>query len=192
MADELAGAASAQPPAAAESAPLAPAPVSAERAAADAGDYASFDRAHVAKRQGKSVPAVDPASAPRVPPEADAADSATTGERAVSKRQQAINDYERRIAQQEQRIQELEHRTRAAPPAPSQPPPPAPGESVPAQETPKQRVARLLALPEAPKIDDFDTYPEYTAAQTLFLHDLAAKHQAAQTAQRAMRRSASA
>jgi hypothetical protein len=26
-------------------------------------------------------------------------------------------------------------------------------------------------LPDAPKVDDFDTYPEYTAAQTLFLQD---------------------
>lgn len=183
MADDLAGAASAQAPTRPDSTPSAPAPVSAERAASDAGDYASFDRAHVAKRQGKSVPQPEPARAQATPTtDSETPASAENGERAVSKRQQAINDYERRIAQQEQRIQELESRTRAAQPSqdqPRQPPPQAPP-----QETPKQRVARLLALPEAPKVDDFDTYPEYTAAQTLFLHDLAAKHQAAQTAER--------
>lgn len=178
MADDLAGAASAQAPAAPESTPTAPAPVSAERAASDAGDFGAFDRAHVAKKQGQTVPAVSPAPAARVAPDPEGTDSAPTGERAVSKRQQAINEYERRIAGQEQRIRELEGRmARPSAPPPDQPPPgqpPAP----PKAETPKERVARYLARPDAPNIDDYDTYPQYNAAQTLFLQDTLAAEQA--------------
>jgi hypothetical protein len=93
----------------------------------------------------------------------------------VSRRQQAINDYERRIAEQGQRIQELERRmVRPSAPDAGQPPPTGQPPSLPqapTQETPKQRVARYLGLPDAPKVDDFDTYPEFNAAQTLFLQD---------------------
>jgi hypothetical protein len=178
MADDSAGAASAQAPAA-ESTSSPPAPVSAERAASEADDFGAFDRAHVAKRQGKTVPAADPASASRAAADPDAADPATSGERAVSKRQQAINDYERRIAEQDQRIRALEaSRTPDSRPQPG-PPPSAPAQPTPAPaESAKARVARYLQLPDAPKIDDFDTYPEYTAAQTLFLQDKLGAEQA--------------
>lgn len=177
MPDDLTGALGSAPPAA-PPAPSAPAPVSAERAASDAGDFGAFDRAHTAKKQGKSVPQVT-APAPAQPaatstdgeaPEGDAPAGTPPGERPVSRRQQAINDYERRIATQEQRIRDLESRM-ARPSDAGHPPPQAPQAPPPAQETQKQRVARYLALPDAPKVDDFDTYPEYNAAQTLFLQD---------------------
>jgi hypothetical protein len=187
MSDELAGAASAPAPAPAAT-PSAPVPVSAERAAAEAGDFGAFDRAHVAKREGKTVPAPAPAAAAAPAPPAatdgEAPVSAEPGERPVSKRQQAINDYERRIAEQGQRIQELERRM--ARPSPDAGPPPSNGQpSTPtqtpptAQESQKQRVARYLAMPDAPKVDDFDTYPEFNAAQTLFLQDKLQGEQAA-------------
>jgi hypothetical protein len=171
MPDESAGPASAPAPAPPDRAPASPAPVSAERAAAATGDFGAFDRAAVARKQGKALPDVAaPASAP--PQDGGGAE---TGERTVSKRQQAINDYERRIAEQEQRIRALETRRPAAPdPADAAPAPPPNGPPTgqpPAPETAKQRAARYLALPDAPKVDDFDTYPEYTAAQTLFLQD---------------------
>ena len=174
MPEDLTGALGSAPPAA-PTAPSAPAPVSAERAASDAGDFGAFDRAHTAKKQGKSVPAVTPEAAPRREvaeadaPEAEAPAGTPPGERPVSRRQQAINDYERRIATQEQRIRDLE--SRMARPSDAGSPPPVQPPQAPPQETQKQRVARYLALPDAPKVDDFDTYPEFGAAQTLFLQD---------------------
>jgi len=187
MPDDFAGAASAQAPAASDTPSIAPS-VSAEQAAADTGDFEAFDRAHVATRQGKPVPDVPRPAAPAQPATstdgAAAADEPT--DRVVSKRQQAINDYERRIALQEQRLRDLESRI-ARPPvsgpapgaAPAQPQPGQPPNGHPPQETPKQRVARYLGLPDAPKVDDFDTYPEYNAAQTLFLQDKLHAEQAA-------------
>jgi hypothetical protein len=175
MPDDATGAAPAQAPAPTDSSsPASPPPVSAARAAAETGDFGAFDRAEVAKKQGKPLPDVArPAAAAQPGADGDAG-APEPGERAVSKRQQAINDYERRIAQQDQRLRELE--SRIARPAPDQAvasdaPPPPNGQQPPAPETAKQRAARYLALPDAPKVDDFDTYPEYTAAQTLFLQD---------------------
>jgi hypothetical protein len=185
MPDDVPGVAPAQPPASTD-APSAPAPVSAERAAAESGDFGAFDRAHVAKRQGQSVPEVTRPAAPTQPA---ASPDGETSERAVSKRQQAINDYERRIAQQEQRLRELESRTArpdaSQPPNGQSPPNGQPSNGQPAPETQKQRAARYLARPDAPKIDDFDTYPEYNAAQTLFLQDQLQAEQAAVQGQRA-------
>jgi hypothetical protein len=185
MADELAGAAPAQAPAPTP----APAPVSAERAAADAGDFGAFDRAHVAKREGKTVPQpAEPARAQAASPaptgEAPAVDPAASAQ-PVSNRQQKINEYERRIAEQEQRIRALEASRSPTPqgPAPNgQPPTSAPAQPPPASQ--KERVARYLALPDAPKVDDFDTYPEFNAAQTLFLQDKLGEEQATVQRQR--------
>jgi hypothetical protein len=192
MADETAGAADAPSPAPAETASRAPAPVSASRAAAEAGDFAAFDKAAIAKQQGKPLPDVDP-SAPAPAEGTDGTAPGESGARTVSRRQQAINDYERRIAEQEQRIRALEsRRPDARPESPREPPPsnghapgadPANGQP-PAAETAKQRIARYLALPDAPQVADFDTYPEYTAAQALFLQDAREAEQAAVAAQR--------
>jgi hypothetical protein len=176
MPDELAGPASAPSPAAPEtSAPASPAPVSAERAAADTGDFGAFDRAAVARKQGKPLADVAPTASAQANGDNGAGEH---GERTISRRQQAINDYERRIAQQEQRLRDLESRVARPPASPANghpsPEPPANGQSngqPPAPESAKQRAARYLALPDAPKVDDFDTYPEYTAAQSLFLND---------------------
>lgn len=194
MPDETAGASPASAPAP-DSAPPIPASVSAERAAAETGDFGAFDRAAIARRQGKPLPEVPhpapaPAQAAGGGTGAAAETNADPGTRTVSRRQQAINDYERRIAEQEQRIRALETRPRPEP-SPGQPsgqPPPDPTTSPTAQspaETAKQRVARYLALPEAPKVEDFDTYPEYTAAQTLFLNDRLQAEQAEVADQRA-------
>jgi hypothetical protein len=188
MPDETAGASPASAPAPADSAPPPPASVSAERAAAETGDFGAFDRAAVARKQGKALPDVArPAAAPAQPPtEGEAAETpADAGTRTVSRRQQAINDYERRIAEQEQRIRALETRPRPSPPSGQPADPATPPTAQSPAETAKQRVARYLALPEAPKVEDFDTYPEYTAAQTLFLNDRLQAEQAAIADQRA-------
>jgi hypothetical protein len=187
MPDETAGAPPASAPAPSDSAPPVPASVSAERAAAETGDFGAFDRAAVARRQGKPLPEVPrPAAAPAQAAGGGTGDGTETpaesGTRTVSRRQQAINDYERRIAEQEQRIRALETRPRPEPPSSD---PAQPSNDQPPAETAKQRVARYLALPEAPKVEDFDTYPEYTAAQTLFLNDRLQAEQAEVAGRRA-------
>jgi hypothetical protein len=185
MADDPAGAASAQAPAAPDTTPSAPAPVSAERAASDTGDFGAFDRAHVAKRQGKTVPAADPASAARAETSEPSGegDGDPTADRSLTRRQRqdAVANYKEQQAILYQRVRDLESRL-ARPGTPADAGPagaPPPTGQPPAQPTAKERVARYLALPDAPKIDDFDTYPEYTAAQTLFLQDKLGAEQAA-------------
>lgn len=80
---------------------------SASEAAIAAGSVADYRAARRAEREGKPLPTV-----PVLP---DSPDSAQTdaaapaqAERQVSKRQQQINDYERRIAEQHERIARLE------------------------------------------------------------------------------------
>jgi len=188
VADDPAGAAPAQPTAppatAPATAPASSSPVSAERAAADADDFGAFDAAHVATRQGKTVPAVPSAPRAATPGGETLADAPAP----VSKRQQVINDYERRVVEQEQRIRELELRIArpSAPPPDAGPPQGQPPPAAPKAETAKERAARYLALPDAPKIDDFDTYPEYNAAQTLFIQDRLHAEQAAVQQQHAV------
>ena len=184
MPDESAGAA---PPRRrrlpSDSAPSAPSPVSASRAAAESGDFGAFDRAEVAKRQGKPLPDVAVSASASAQPEAEGTNGAAPAQ-AVSKRQQVINDYERRIAEQEQRIRALESRRPAAPESAANGPAAAangqPAQNgQPAAESAKQRVARYLALPDAPKVEEFVSYPDYNAALTLFLNGELAREQTA-------------
>lgn len=82
---------------------------------------------------------------------------------AVSKRQERINDYERTIAAQNERIARLEGRMEATPAAPA---PPAAEKPVTQAE-----YKRYLALPDAPKIEDFESIPEFSAAMGVFIAD---------------------
>lgn len=147
-------------------APAQPAPVSATIAAANAGDFAAFDRAETAAREGKPLPAVadtppaPPADATRDTPPVDAAPKET--ERAVSKRQEKINDYERRLAESSERIARLERQL-------AQPPAPTPPADPPAKATPEYK--RYQALPDAPKLAEFDSVEDHTAAMALFIAD---------------------
>jgi hypothetical protein len=179
MPDETAGAVPAQS-AAQPDTPLATVPVSAERAAADQGDFGAFDRASVARKQGKPLPEVIRPEGVTSPPEAADGEAGTLdgGERVSRRqqkelaRQQTIHDYEQRLAAQEHRLRELESRgARPGTPAPPAASNGQPAADAPAPETAKQRAARYLALPDAPRVDDFDTYPEFGAAQTLFIEE---------------------
>lgn len=180
-------------PAAAPAPDSAPsAPVSAERAAANAEDFSAFDRAHVAKRQNREP---DPnskrsqqlANYEKRVQEGEAriahlearTPAAEATQAPAQTRQQVINDYERRIAEQEQRIRALEA---SRGPAPA-PPPPQPS----ASEATKARVKQLLTLPDAPNVDEYDSYPEFSAAQALFVQEkLQAEQQQLQGRQQAL------
>lgn len=149
-------------------APPAPVTISATRDAANKGDFTAFDDAHTASRTGAPMARVE---APPEPLKAEPAkvdpakvDAAPVSD--VSKRQQKINDYERRIAEQDQRIRALE--AREAPAASRSEHPPV------ASAPPEAKVAewkRLAAMPEAPKLADFESVEEHTAAMSLFIAD---------------------
>lgn len=152
-------------------APAAPAQSSAETAAVSATDAAvasdstsSYREARRAERAGKPLPSVNADAAPAQPATDGApATPAAPAQPTVSKRQQTINDYERRIAEQDQRIRALESGSRPAAPAePAAPAQPA------AATVPEWK--RIAALPDAPKIDDFESLGEHAAAMALFVN----------------------
>lgn len=174
-------------PVAAPSAPAQPAaPVAAEtisatRAAANTGSFADFDKAENAKLLGKPLADVP---APKAPTSPDAkteqpASAAPVDERTVSKRQQTINDYERRIAEQDQRIRALEGRPADAKPSQAS-----------KSDVTVPEFRRIAALPGAPKLDDigsdgkpvYETVAEHAAAMTLFVNSTLARETSARTA----------
>lgn len=112
----------------------------------------------------------DQDAAPRAPQApAPAAPKATSDEPpapapGVSKRQQVINDYERQLAEARERIARLEGRIEA----PREPAAPAPPAEKPVTQA---EYKRYLALPDAPKLDDFESIAEHTAAMALFIAD---------------------
>lgn len=130
-----------------------PATQTALDAALASGDQGAYNAAKRAERAGKPLPDVTPAPTepdPALAPEA----------KPVSKRQQQINDYERRIAEQNERIARLEGQLsgRADPAAPAPP----------AKKDPDWK--RYAAMPDAPKLADFDSVEEHTAAMAFFIN----------------------
>lgn len=131
------------------SAPSAPARI-------DTGAYLRDRRDQDAKPTAPSAPApTEPKAAP--------ADPAAPAQ-PVSKRQQVINDYERQLAEARERIARLEGRIEQ-PVAPAAPAPPA------EKPVTQAEYKRYLALPDAPKLDDFESIAEHTAAMALFIAD---------------------
>lgn len=114
-----------------------------------------YRAARAAERLGKPLPDVPT-------PEPDEPVAAVS--KPVSKRQAQINDYERRIAQSDQRIRALEDQLRQPPLAPREPPPIDSRPTEPAWK-------RFAAAPDAPKLADFDSVEEHTAAMALFIVD---------------------
>jgi hypothetical protein len=169
------------PAAAAPAQPAAPQPtISAERAASDAGDFSSFDRAHTAAKRGAPMESVTAPEKPAAPAKAAAAAPAAPAdtpnepaqpERQVSKRQQAINDYERRIAEQDQRIRALESQVTRPAAAQAQP------EQQPPAKDPDWK--RYRAMPDAPQLNDFDTLEDFQTATAVFVADKRAEERVA-------------
>lgn len=154
-------------------APEAPATLPATHAAVASGSTTDYRAARRAERAGSPLAPVavtTEAPAPVTPTNDDepvtpspAPATPASPERAVSKRQQQINDYERRIAEQDQRIRALEDSLRA----PARPDPAAP--AVPEKTEPEWK--RYAAMPDAPKLADFDSVEEHTAAMAFFIAD---------------------
>lgn len=159
------------PPVAAPAVETPSAPVTAVDQAVAGHDVAAFRSARAAERTGKPIA---PTPAPAADPDDDAADDArpptpaaapAAPVRTVSKRQQQINDYERRLAEQTAELTRLRAQM-TAPPAAAAPAAPA----TPATPTiPDHK--RFAAMADAPNEDAFETYSEYTAALSLFIAD---------------------
>lgn len=137
-----------------------PATISATRDAANKGDFSAFDSAHTANRRGAPMPAVEAKTDPAAPVE-----------RTISKRQEDINTkireaVERATADTNAEIARLKSQlaTPAAPrreePAPAAPVPP---------KTPEWK--RFMAMPDAPKLADFESVEEHAIAAALFINE---------------------
>jgi hypothetical protein len=155
--DDLTDAAPAPPT---PDAPPVPAATTAVEHALVEGNYPAYRDAKRAEASGKPLPA-PVAAAPAVTPTPKPAAPA-----GVSKRQQQINDYERRIAEQAAEITRLSTtRPAAAPRSEARPEAAAPAPASP------QDYERYLAMPEAPKQESFDTYDKFSAAMAVFIAD---------------------
>lgn len=140
----------AEPSAPAQSPSPAPEPVSAADHAVTSGNVSGFREARAAERAGKPLPTVDVASPPSGEEPPTQKPGEAPAERTLSKRQHAINDYERRIAEQAQRIHALETQLQTPPAAPRSPDTPTPQALAPVVDP---------TDPE-PNHDDTTAYPE--------------------------------
>lgn len=172
--------------------PTSDAPVSrtAVEAAVSSGNVADFRAARRAERAGKPLPAVQAPAAPQTGDQVDAtpADSQAQAHapaapaqpdahRETSKRQQAINDsireaVERATAPLRAEIEQLRARPGAAAADPARQPE--------AAQPPEPEWKRYRSLPDAPKLEDFESIEDHSAAMAVFI---AEKRDAARRAQ---------
>lgn len=139
-------------------------PVTASFDAASRGDFEAFEQAEKAEAKGEPLPKVEPAAAPRT----------------ISKRQQEQNDRVRDAVEKataDIRRENDELKARVA--APRTETAPAAKEEA-AAPTPTQEWKRISALPGAPKLADFDSVEEHTAAMAFFFN--ATMHQERESA----------
>jgi hypothetical protein len=140
--------------------------------AVEAGDIGSFREAKRAERTGKPLP-VEPVKAPELVVEAsDKAPEATNKpaapaqpERTLSKKQQEANERIQRAIEQAHADLLAENarlRAQMAPRRVEQPDQPASAPTEP-------EFKRYLALPDAPKLDQFDSIEEHAAAMAYFI-----------------------
>jgi hypothetical protein len=155
--------------------------ISAARHAANANDFAAFEKADVAARTGKPLPAVSAEPAAATPPAETSAPGAPAAP-TLSKRQQDINDRaQRAVESATATLREENARLKAqldahAAPRREEPKP----ETPPAPTEPEYK--RFLALPGAPKLRDFESVEEHAAAMSFFMAKTL--HEETATAQR--------
>jgi len=174
-------------PAVADATPAAPAAAtpetrSARDAAIVANDPSAYREARRAEKLGKHLPDV-PLTTEAAPAESDdeplpPAAATPAPSKPISKRQQQINDYERRIAEATERIRALEA---GQSPKPETTTPPAPA---PAAQPTQKEYQRLMALPEAPKLKDYDTVEEHAFAVSEFIDRVRSEERATADRQR--------
>lgn len=137
-----------------------PTTISAAVDAASRDDFSAFDAAESAKARGETVA--------RVEVKPDAPVTPAEPERTLSKRQEAANDRTRAAVEQATADLRAENARLKAltEAAPRREEPAAP----PAQKTPEWK--RYMAMPEAPKLAEFDSVEEHAIAAALFITDI--------------------
>lgn len=152
----------AAPAAAAQPAESTPVTISATLDAASRGDFSAFDTASTAAQRGKPLPSVEATEPPPAP--------AAPAERTLSKRQEEANNRTRAAVDAATADLRAElDRVKAqlsAPPARPVEQPAAP--AAPAAPTVAEW-KRLASLPDAPKLADFESVEEHTAAMSFFI-----------------------
>lgn len=153
----------AAPAAAAQPAESTPVTISATLDAASRGDFSAFDTASTAAQRGKPLPSVEAT-------EQAAPASPAPAERTLSKRQEEANNRTRAAVDAATADLRAElDRVKAqlsAPPARPVEQPAAP--AAPAAPTVAEW-KRLASLPDAPKLADFESVEEHTAAMSFFI-----------------------
>ena len=153
-------------PAAPAAAPVsAPATVSASVDAVTKGDFSAFHDSEASTRRGAPKPSVEvKAETPAAPVAESPATTPTTEARALSKRQQDTNERIRQAverATENLRRENEQLRRGSAPAEPAQ---------APAQREPEWK--RYAAMPDAPKLAEFDSVEDHAAAMALFVADV--------------------
>lgn len=149
----------------------APATISATRDAANRGDLSAFMQAHEAAQRGRDVARVEVKAEPAAAIETPAAPEPQP---TISKRQQAVNDSIRQAvdsatAHYRAEIDRLQARLSTAPAQHQQPQAP---QAQPQAQPTQAEYERYLAMPDAPKEENFsgvDGFQRYTAAMGLFI-----------------------
>jgi len=154
-------------PAAPVAAPTpAPATVSASLDAVGKGDFSAFHDSEAAARRGAPKPSVEAKiETPAAPvTESQAATTTPTTEaRAISKRQQETNERIRQAVERATETLRRENEQLRRGPTPAQP------QAQPAQREPEWK--RYAAMPDAPKLAEFDSVEDHAAAMALFVAD---------------------
>lgn len=179
--------------------------VSATRAAADAGDVTSFLDADRDARSGKprervtraksdpTKPAASVPGRPNAKPEAAAAKPPVAGKdgqpaagptdkdrdadaRLTARIREAVDTSTADLRRQNEDLRrQVETLTRTPASGPAKP------AEAPKKETPADAYKRYAAMPDAPKIEDFDTLAEFNGAMSLFISDVRATEQSTAT-----------
>lgn len=149
-------------------APPPPETISATRDAANRGDFNAFDKAATAARVGKPLADVEApptpaaaAPAPAAAPDTAAAPVPPPAPKKYSLTQDELNDRVRTAVD----AALADARRLATPPSP---PPSTPSASAPTKEAEHKR---YLAMPDAPKLDQFESIEEHAAAMAVFIAD---------------------
>lgn len=134
-----------------------PTTISAAVDAASRDDFAAFDAAHLSEKRGETAPRVEVKPAAPAEPE-----------RTLSKRQEAANDRTRAAVEQataDLRAENARLKALTESAAPRREEPAAP----PIQKTPEWK--RYMAMPDAPKLAEFDSVEEHAIAAALFINE---------------------
>lgn len=155
--------------------PTEPVKVPATVAAVESRDFKQFREASQAQRAGKPLPEVERPTQTTTGESTEAGRAQNAQQRRRQREQQRINDQiragvEAATKAKDDEIAALKAAKAEAPKVEAAAPPVAPKEEVqPEKKTPEYK--RYAAMPDAPKVAEFDSLDEHAAAMALFISD---------------------